>query len=59
MSNGVIRVRPETRAKIDQIARNHRWGIGQTVDAIADAFLALTQDEKQKVMERIKPKVAA
>jgi len=38
-ANTVVRVRPETRAKLDQIRQLGRWTLTETVDAIADAFL--------------------
>lgn len=35
-----MRVRPETRAKIQAIAERQRWTLVETIDAIADEFMA-------------------
>ncbi len=34
-----IGVRPETRAKFDAIARDRRWTLAETADALADEFM--------------------
>lgn len=35
----IIRIRPETRRKLNQVAAKNRWTIAETVDAMADLFI--------------------
>jgi hypothetical protein len=38
--NTLIRVSPETRVKLNAIAKSGRWNIRTTVDVLADSYMA-------------------
>jgi len=36
----IVRLKAGTRPKLEQIARTQRWKLNETIDALADDFLA-------------------
>jgi hypothetical protein len=38
--NPFVRLKPESRKKLDRLAKQRRWKLGETIDAGLDALIA-------------------
>jgi len=45
--NLVVRIRPGTRKKLNQICRAQRWTMIEALDALADTFLAKQHQQRE------------